>query len=621
MATTGDGSTKHAALFVERVTMRNFKGIEQLTVDLRPGLTLLVGRNNAGKSRILRALRIAVGGVPVERDDLTVGLDEPAEIDVVIAPRPTEPLSGMVPRPDEGSALVPAREEFDESLQGAFGDELTLISTSPARQRYAWRTTIEVTSEGSGARSDARVLAYQVGSDEWQATNVQLPRLIRRLVYAELVDTRRDLDAELRQRGTAIRRILNDLQVANPERESLEQHLADLGEDILNHSETLRVLRHSLNSLERYVDAVGSARVDPVPRTLEELARTVGVSFHDGSAPLASRLHGSGARSLASLLAQDVFYSQALGSDGGDIRPHPVALIEEPEAHLHPHAILEVASLLEAGGRQVVATTHSPLLASTVAPLCLQLLRRDGTGGYDAIDFGPAAPNDNDKRRTKDRHLYAEEMERLKRLVERPFGELLFARAVVIGDGATERAFLPPVLRESIGSLANGVSVIDSGGMNNDLVQAVIKFARHAELRLVVFADSDTEGRNRVQALISRDVLDGSAEVVWAGESDTASRGSRAERSTAIERMLIDAAPEACLAACEAMGAPAAEIGDLLPTMKDLKGTIGTALAREFLHRHPYADGTGWPEPLRRLTAMLREGLAGPPAITDEAES
>lgn len=621
MATTGDGSTRHAALFVERVTMRNFKGIEHLTVDLRPGLTLLVGRNNAGKSRILRALRIAVGGVPVERDDLTVGLDEPAEIDVVTAPHPAEPPSGAVPRPLHSIALDPAAEEFDESLQGAFGDELSLISTIPARQRYAWRTTIEVTSEASGARSDARVLAYPVGSDEWHPTNAHLPRIIRRLVYAELVDTRRDLDAELRQRGTAIRRILNDLQVANPERESLEQHLADLGDDILNNSETLQVLRHSLNSLERYVDAVGPARVDPVPRTLEELARTVGVSFDDGSVPLASRLHGSGVRSLASLLAQDVFYSQALGADGGDIRPHPVALIEEPEAHLHPHAILEVAALLEAGGKQVVATTHSPLLASTVAPLCLQLLRRDGTGGYGAIDFGPAKPDEHDKRRTKDRHLYAEEMERLKRLVERPFGELLFARAVVVGDGATERAFLPPILRESMGSLANGVSVIDSGGMNNDLVQAVIKFARHAELRLVVFADSDTEGRNRVQTLISRGVLDESVEVVWAGGPDTASHGSRAGRSTAIERMLADAAPEACLAACEVMGAPAVDIGDLLPTMKDLKGTIGTALAREFLRRHPYTGGTDWPEPLRRLTTLLREGLAGPAAIADEAES
>ena len=51
----------HASVFVERVTIRNFKGIRGLEVELQQGLTLLVGRNNAGKSRILRALHIAIG--------------------------------------------------------------------------------------------------------------------------------------------------------------------------------------------------------------------------------------------------------------------------------------------------------------------------------------------------------------------------------------------------------------------------------------------------------------------------------------------------------------------------------------------------------------------------------
>lgn len=42
--------------FVTRVTLRNFRSIEQCDVNLRP-LTLLVGRNGAGKSNFLDALR------------------------------------------------------------------------------------------------------------------------------------------------------------------------------------------------------------------------------------------------------------------------------------------------------------------------------------------------------------------------------------------------------------------------------------------------------------------------------------------------------------------------------------------------------------------------------------
>ena len=269
--TDSDGLTR-AAMFVEHVTIRNFKGIRHLKIELQPGLSLLVGRNNAGKSRILRALHIAVGGTRPERDDLTVGSPDPAEIEVVLAPRAASAGSvdaapSDMDNPDDDSA---SDEVFDLELRRILGEELALVSDTPVRQRFAWRTTISLTGEGSGARSQWHVLAYNAAHDSWQATEKPLSRAVRNLVYAEMVDTRRDLDAELRQRGTAIRRILNNLQVPEDDRENLEQQLAELGADILQHSDTLRGLRGSLDALSRYVDALGEARVDPVPRTLEE---------------------------------------------------------------------------------------------------------------------------------------------------------------------------------------------------------------------------------------------------------------------------------------------------------------------------------------------------------------
>ena len=68
--------------------------------------------------------------------------------------------------------------------------------------------------------------------------------------------------------------------------------------------------------------------------------------------------------------------------------------------------------------------------------------------------------------------------------------------------------------------------------------------------------------------------------------------------------MLIDAAPEACLAACESMGVSATDVDGLLPTMRGLKGTIGTALAREFLRR-PRTETLVVPDPLRPPLSLL----------------
>ena len=610
--TSTAGSTQ-AAVFVERVTIRNFKGIRDLEVELQPGLSLLVGRNNAGKSRILRALHVAVGGVEAERDDLTVGSSDPAEIDVTLAPRVTPTPHRVAPLSEGVDDSQLSEEVFEPALQQLFGAHLALVSDSPERQRFAWRTTIISTSERAGARSQSHSMAYDAQEDKWHATSHLVLRDVRGLVYAELVGTRRDLSEELRHRGTAVRRILNDLQVEDTDRAALEQRLAELGDDILEHSDTLKNLRDSLDSLDRYVDSLGSTRVDPVPRTLEELARAVGVSFDDGVERLASRLHGSGVRSLASLLVQDVFYGQTLGRDGGTIRPHPVTLIEEPEAHLHPHAVSEVAGLLEEGARQVVATTHSPSLAASVTPEALLLVRHSPEGGHSIVDFGPAESDEDDVPRTRKPRFYVSEMEKLTRLAERPFGDLLFARAIVIGDGATERAFLPPVLREALGPLAHGISVVDSVGMNDQIVRSVIKFARHVEVPLVVFADADQAGRARIANLVADGLVDESRDVVWANYPDFEQSDRGKESSVAIEKMMIGVAPDVCIAACASLGEAPQDKTDLLAAMKRHKGTIGAILAREFIAARPRAQASAWPGPLRRLTLVLREHLhAGP---------
>ena len=48
-------------MYLSKVDIKNFRSFEELHVDLHPGLNVLVGRNNTGKTNLLQAIRHALG--------------------------------------------------------------------------------------------------------------------------------------------------------------------------------------------------------------------------------------------------------------------------------------------------------------------------------------------------------------------------------------------------------------------------------------------------------------------------------------------------------------------------------------------------------------------------------
>ena len=49
-------------MFLKHLTIQNFKGLVHCEVDLEPGFNLLIGDNGKGKTSILEAASVALGG-------------------------------------------------------------------------------------------------------------------------------------------------------------------------------------------------------------------------------------------------------------------------------------------------------------------------------------------------------------------------------------------------------------------------------------------------------------------------------------------------------------------------------------------------------------------------------
>ncbi len=361
-------------MYVESVVIRNFRGIAECTVQLEPDLTVLVGRNNAGKSRILSALQVAFGGRPADVDDFAFGKSEEPQIDVVVAP-----------------VTSSGREEvFEDSIARRFSGASQPIAEEPFRERIAWRTHIRRSYDGTGARSESG-LTYDAARGKWleQANPYILGRDHRSAFAVDLVNTGRDLMDDLGRRGSSIRRVLSDLEVEDVERLAIEGKLSELGKEIMRNSKTLASIAVALAHVNSTIGGLGSPDLIPLPIRLEELSRSISIDLNSGNGSMPVRFHGSGSRSLASLQVQGVLYERRLGADGPRTRPHPLTLIEEPEAHLHPQASMELSYLLNSLQGQKVVTTHSAHLATSIEPRSIRLLP-GGDASLKVVDFGPA---------------------------------------------------------------------------------------------------------------------------------------------------------------------------------------------------------------------------------------
>jgi putative ATP-dependent endonuclease of OLD family len=579
----------------------DFRSLTNIEVEL-DSLTVLVGANNAGKTSLLDAFQFAIGASRrvLGKEDIRLGQDES---DV---PKDRKAMVDILVRPVDAHGMI-----IDTFPEGSFWTGLWGTGIAQDEQQddmVGMRSVLEWSDVHGDYRTTRKFLKEWKPFANWQSAEVgeTVSAVHIEPMALHYIDAKRDLEDDLRTRGSFWRRLTDDLGLSEEDVKELESALTEINQTLVHKSEVLQHLRENLAELQKVI-AFEKAGIDiaPIPRHLRDLSRGVDVSLNSGGVsafPLAR--HGMGTRSLASLLVFRAYASwrQERAEEGGD-EVHTLLAVEEPEAHLHPQAQKALfAQIRDIPGQRIVST-HSPYFVAQSRLEDLRLLAK--------------TKSDTSVTKLDLTKLNADERRKLEREVMASRGDLLFSRALILFEGETEEQALPIYAGSYWGATAHekGFSFVGCGGAN---YFPFVWLAQNFGMRWYILSDGEEKtitgvnsqlkrvGLDTIDKLSNVSIIDGKADY----EGHLIASGYIDAIEKAFEEVFGKGEFDKCIS--ELDGKPGRKI-DGKETVRDYKGADGRMrAARDLLD----ARKTRLASPLATaIIALPDEGRRIPPAI------
>ena len=264
------------------------------------------------------------------------------------------------------------------------------------------------------------------------------PRLLthplRGYIPFYLVDAFRDIVRDVQNRRGFWGRIVNSITLDANTLASIQSSVQTINQSIISAAPRIGDIEDRLREIGNAIATAAPPDdivINPITVDPSGILRNLDVILRTESAPRGFGLsrHGEGTRSVAYLAIFRAFIDLLAQDENDNLESSPVLGIEEPEVHLHPHAIRALGSILTTPPRQMFLTTHSPELAQSVDLTSIQVLRRSPTGTERRVTPKTVAGSP-----------LLDERDQLKLDVALRSGatEILFSRATVLCEGPSE---------------------------------------------------------------------------------------------------------------------------------------------------------------------------------------
>ncbi len=472
-------------ILIDTVRIANFRAIKNLEVKLSK-MNVLVGANNAGKTSFLRAIHLALGfdRRVVNREDVHEdGTTDVYKKEIIIDVR--------IIAVDASGIRI---KEFEPNWAESDGISGNIRPDAADYQFLGTRTKYKFDNLSQTFKQESYILKEWLPFDNWTVQTNE-DKGFKKLDSIPLifVDAQRDIQADLKDRSSFLGKMTNRPDIKPEDIELIENHINALNESIISKSDNLKILRDKLKGLNKTVlsGVADGVEITAVSKKIRDIGRNLNINFNDsGTQSFPLEYHGMGTRSWASLLTLNAFISWQEEINNPYL---PILALEEPEAHLHPNAQRQLYHQLEKISGQKIISTHSPFVAAQCDLMDLRHFYKDNDG----LKVGQLIEN----RPTED--FGKEVINDLNYFVIQNRGEILFSKAIVLIEGATEEQALPMLYFQKTGKYPyeQGINFVSVNGKN---YFPFLVLANFLNIKWFILSDGDNGAENEVKSQIDK---------------------------------------------------------------------------------------------------------------------
>lgn len=407
-------------MYLSLIEIKNFRSLKELRVELQPGLNVLVGRNNTGKTNLLQAIRHAIGPNGSRGDALWLDRDDFYK-------------ESSHDETERTISITLTFSDLSEDQRAFFYEivdfDLADLTKSKAIVRF----------EASWPKKKRRASIKRTGGP-MVAESPEVPAELLSSLPITFLPALRDAEGALapgyRNRLALLLRDLAERKGGDT-KDEIEEIYSTANEQLEGH-DLIKSTKKSLQDTTR--DLAGTdycpSSIKAAEIEFDKILRSLQVQM-DG-VPIGS-LHANGL-GYNNLLYIAVVLEHLKSSD---VNECPLFLVEEPEAHLHPQLTILLAEYLAnktpgASTPQTIVTTHSPTLAANVPPNRVHVL---------FVNQASKELRCNSVAKSK---MNEKEEHALQRMMDITRATLYFAKAVILVEGISE-SLLIPVLAKRLG--------------------------------------------------------------------------------------------------------------------------------------------------------------------------